>query len=335
MTDSDDYKKGWEDGLDRALFELHARRMFKAEGVIAQVPRIPSGWSGEEPDEDSELCPVADEIATTTMGAFRLIQNEDRRRDLLVDMFNEAYRMGVAKGRSSPDTKSFHQVDPYELGYSEYYRQITKKYPDEPHSTWSELTEDERSSWRSGFEEFERATRRMKSWLLEHLNENRALVGNPPLASIPDVESYASDAHTEHCCTQHGCKYGDSDCTVTSGKAPQSYPCEDCPSEPQIVRRSDGASAVLDSVIEAARSLVLNVRCHCNTCWTDRQMHDPKGCAWEEIADLRAAVSKIPDSSSKPFRRPPATPPSRLHPPHGASDEEIADFLRYKNQPKP
>lgn len=36
------------------------------------------------------------------------------------------------------------------------------------------------------------------------------------------------DVHTEHCCIRHGCKYCKEDCTVTTGKAPQSYPCEDC-----------------------------------------------------------------------------------------------------------
>lgn len=36
------------------------------------------------------------------------------------------------------------------------------------------------------------------------------------------------DVHTEHCCITHGCKYGDEDCTVVTGKAIQSYPCEVC-----------------------------------------------------------------------------------------------------------
>lgn len=37
------------------------------------------------------------------------------------------------------------------------------------------------------------------------------------------------DVHTEHCCSKHGCKYGKDDiCTVVTGKAPQSFPCEDC-----------------------------------------------------------------------------------------------------------
>jgi len=34
--------------------------------------------------------------------------------------------------------------------------------------------------------------------------------------------------HTEHCCIEHGCKYGDSDCPVELGYQAQSYPCESC-----------------------------------------------------------------------------------------------------------
>jgi hypothetical protein len=39
------------------------------------------------------------------------------------------------------------------------------------------------------------------------------------------------DVHTEHCCIDHGCKYGDENCTVVTGKLPQSFACEDCESE--------------------------------------------------------------------------------------------------------
>jgi hypothetical protein len=39
------------------------------------------------------------------------------------------------------------------------------------------------------------------------------------------------DVHTEHCCIDHGCKYGDDNCTVVTGKLPQSFPCEDCEEE--------------------------------------------------------------------------------------------------------
>lgn len=34
--------------------------------------------------------------------------------------------------------------------------------------------------------------------------------------------------HTEHCCRNHGCKYGDRDCPVWLGYKVQSYPQECC-----------------------------------------------------------------------------------------------------------
>lgn len=339
MVDSDEYRKGWEDGLDRADFELRARHMYDAENVVARIPRIPSGWSGEAPNEESEYCPVADEIARTTMSAFRLLETEDRRRDLLVAMFNEAYRMGAAKGRHSPSNKSFSPVDPYKLGHDQYYRQMTKKYPNEPHTAWSELSEDERSAWRSGFEEFERMTKQMKAWLLNQLNENRELVGNSPLESVSDLEDPHEDAHTEHCCTQHGCKYGNDDCTVTSGVARQSYPCEYCQmaedppgmssssrigmallgayqtalsgeqaeisngDSPRVVmRRADHPNEQSVSIVNLAKNLVDGTRCQCHECWTERGIHDPKGCTWEALAELRAAFEA--ESKKKPFQRP-------------------------------
>ena len=36
------------------------------------------------------------------------------------------------------------------------------------------------------------------------------------------------NVHTEHCCGEHGCKYGDAACPVASGRQEQSFPCEDC-----------------------------------------------------------------------------------------------------------
>ncbi len=38
----------------------------------------------------------------------------------------------------------------------------------------------------------------------------------------------AKDVHTEHCCLDHGCKYGDDNCTVVSGRREQSFRCEQC-----------------------------------------------------------------------------------------------------------
>lgn len=37
-----------------------------------------------------------------------------------------------------------------------------------------------------------------------------------------------TDVHTSHCCTKHGCKYGNEYCTVTRGVRAQQYPCEAC-----------------------------------------------------------------------------------------------------------
>lgn len=34
--------------------------------------------------------------------------------------------------------------------------------------------------------------------------------------------------HATHCCKLHGCKYGDDDCPVETGKVEQVYLCEQC-----------------------------------------------------------------------------------------------------------
>lgn len=39
---------------------------------------------------------------------------------------------------------------------------------------------------------------------------------------------FKKDVHTEHCCVIHGCKYGNTKCTVVTRKKPQSFICEDC-----------------------------------------------------------------------------------------------------------
>lgn len=39
---------------------------------------------------------------------------------------------------------------------------------------------------------------------------------------------YEKCVHTEHCCIEHGCKYGDDDCPVATGIKYQSYRCEYC-----------------------------------------------------------------------------------------------------------
>lgn len=51
------------------------------------------------------------------------------------------------------------------------------------------------------------------------------------------------DVHTEHCCSVHGCKYGDDDCSVAVGKKIQSFPCEACDYE-------DGRDAYLEGIMK-------------------------------------------------------------------------------------
>lgn len=43
-----------------------------------------------------------------------------------------------------------------------------------------------------------------------------------------EPEGYTLCVHTEHCCGDHGCKYGDNECPVVNGRKPQSFFCEDC-----------------------------------------------------------------------------------------------------------
>jgi acetyltransferase-like isoleucine patch superfamily enzyme len=41
-----------------------------------------------------------------------------------------------------------------------------------------------------------------------------------------------TDVHTEHCCSHHGCKYGEEErCPVTNGNKPQHGSCDQCQDE--------------------------------------------------------------------------------------------------------
>lgn len=51
--------------------------------------------------------------------------------------------------------------------------------------------------------------------------------------NLPD--NYGTHGH--HCCSQHGCKYGDRDCPVESGLISQEYECEECWEDGQYVEK--------------------------------------------------------------------------------------------------
>ena len=44
-------------------------------------------------------------------------------------------------------------------------------------------------------------------------------------ASAREEPDRNKDVHTEHCCYNCGCKYGDEFCSVTTGRKGQSYEC--------------------------------------------------------------------------------------------------------------
>lgn len=54
-----------------------------------------------------------------------------------------------------------------------------------------------------------------------------------PVDSLTDVlptrtQKERDGVHETHCCTRHGCKYGDADCPVKAGRIKQAYECEQC-----------------------------------------------------------------------------------------------------------
>ena len=60
--------------------------------------------------------------------------------------------------------------------------------------------------------------------------------------------SRSEGVHRTHCCRIHGCKYGDEDCPVATGKILQAYACEEC------------AEALWDDWDDPINILVVNAR---------------------------------------------------------------------------
>ena len=92
-------------------------------------------------------------------------------------------------------------------------------------------------------------------------------------------------------------------------------PHRDCPGPPWVtgapIDALTGAAArktrlsgtlptvnAVNAVITIAAGLATDIACHCNECWTSRGRHDPHGCAWEELTELRAAVAKMREGQS-------------------------------------
>lgn len=54
--------------------------------------------------------------------------------------------------------------------------------------------------------------------------------------------------HQTHCCSKHGCKYGEDDCPVVTWEIIQECPCEYCDEEdelyPEITKMRDGLKEI-------------------------------------------------------------------------------------------
>lgn len=59
--------------------------------------------------------------------------------------------------------------------------------------------------------------------------------------------------HETHCCSTHGCKYGDSDCPVASGELRQLYDCEECVED---IERYNAISLQLSEDLQNAIDLI-------------------------------------------------------------------------------
>jgi hypothetical protein len=71
--------------------------------------------------------------------------------------------------------------------------------------------------------------------IVGHVDDKGKLYLDPTRTTLIAAEPIADteleekkNAHTEHCCSVHRCKYGDHDCPVELGKQKQSFPCEEC-----------------------------------------------------------------------------------------------------------
>ena len=49
-----------------------------------------------------------------------------------------------------------------------------------------------------------------------------------PVVVRENADNHLASVHVTHCCSVHGCKYGDDNCPVELGLANQAYECEEC-----------------------------------------------------------------------------------------------------------
>lgn len=69
---------------------------------------------------------------------------------------------------------------------------------------------------------------------VDSLEKTIKIITDSAVKKSTPVQEYKNNfggknVHTEHCCIEHGCKYGENSyCPVVNGFQKQSYPCEQC-----------------------------------------------------------------------------------------------------------
>lgn len=95
------------------------------------------------------------------------------------------------------------------------------------------------------------------------------------------MEFEIKDVHTSHCCKDHGCKYADPQCTVTTGRAAQEHPCEQCDDEPNpeslVINVWEASITGFDSEHRALRKAIR--RAMDNEITTDLLVHSRRGAS--------------------------------------------------------
>jgi len=80
---------------------------------------------------------------------------------------------------------------------------------------------------------------------------NAYLIATAPFVA-PVGEKWC--VHSEHCCINHGCKYGDDDCPVWRGFKRQSYPCESCWMDAEYSDKRPSIPVVTEKTIKRRQS---------------------------------------------------------------------------------
>lgn len=133
------------------------------------------------------------------------------------------------------------------------------------------------------------------------------------------------DVHTEHCCDKHGCKYSNENCTVTTGRAPQSYRCEDCEYEGRDIRPWGEYTVLVDASNHKVKTITIKAGQRISL-----QRHQKRSETWTCVTGvIMVRIGKNVNSLSNLFLYPGHTvtiPQGYIHR-ATAGDAEPATFI--------